>query len=234
MGGRPSYNKEELQGFIEKFYSINGRYPEQRDFMHNKNYPSFRQYIREWGSWGNAFIKLGYRNTAKEKKALQHRKCLVCGKSFEFYLPNNKNRKSYTRKFCSIECRDKMPKDTYKKVLNNTTNNSYRRLAFAKYEWKCEICGYCDDIEYLYSNKSRHKRLPTILDVHHIDQDRSNNKLKNLTILCPTCHAKIHRGIITNVRRYGVFNILKWDVVSLEDYNNKVEEQLSKNKNRKG
>jgi predicted HNH restriction endonuclease len=30
-----------------------------------------------------------------------------------------------------------------------------------------------------------------ILEVHHIDEDRNNNDIKNLCILCPNCHVKI-------------------------------------------
>lgn len=31
---------------------------------------------------------------------------------------------------------------------------------------------------------------PIPLELHHIDGCRSNNKLENLTLLCPNCHAK--------------------------------------------
>lgn len=32
------------------------------------------------------------------------------------------------------------------------------------------------------------------LNVHHIDEDRNNNKLDNLLVLCKSCHSKQHRG----------------------------------------
>lgn len=41
---------------------------------------------------------------------------------------------------------------------------------------KCECCGYSE-----------------VLDLHHIDEDRTNNDPENHSVLCPNCHAKIHR-----------------------------------------
>ena len=47
----------------------------------------------------------------------------------------------------------------------------------------CEICG--DDRNIV---------------IHHLDQNRRNNKPENLIMLCKSCHAKVHR----NVRHLGV------------------------------
>jgi len=52
----------------------------------------------------------------------------------------------------------------------------FRRLARENIIQKCSIC---------LSIKR--------LEVHHIDQDRKNNSLKNLVILCKSCHSKIHK-----------------------------------------
>lgn len=41
---------------------------------------------------------------------------------------------------------------------------------------KCECCGYSE-----------------VLDLHHIDFNHGNNKPSNHSVLCPNCHAKIHR-----------------------------------------
>lgn len=43
-----------------------------------------------------------------------------------------------------------------------------------------QICGWDEDTR--------------ILEVHHINSDRSNNDLSNLMILCPICHTKITLG----------------------------------------
>jgi hypothetical protein len=45
-----------------------------------------------------------------------------------------------------------------------------------------------------------------VLDIHHIDMDRSNNTMDNLMPLCPTHHMYIHRGkldlIIDRIEEY--------------------------------
>jgi 5-methylcytosine-specific restriction endonuclease McrA len=46
---------------------------------------------------------------------------------------------------------------------------------------KCEICG----LDY-WMNK------PIPLELHHIDENRFNNKLENLQILCSNCHMQVH------------------------------------------
>ncbi|MDP1588949.1 MAG: HNH endonuclease [Prosthecobacter sp.] len=70
--------------------------------------------------------------------------------------------------------------------MNETTVNigsvtpmrriNYRKLAFAKYPPVCAHCGF---------------GISDVLEVAHIDGDRSNNDLSNLVILCPNCH-KMH------------------------------------------
>jgi hypothetical protein len=53
---------------------------------------------------------------------------------------------------------------------------NYRKLAFEHYDPLCAHCGF---------------GIPAILEVAHLDGDRSNNALHNLAILCPHCH-KMH------------------------------------------
>ncbi len=53
---------------------------------------------------------------------------------------------------------------------------NYRKLAFESYDKLCAHCGF---------------GIPDVLEVAHIDGDRSNNDLSNLVILCPNCH-KMH------------------------------------------
>jgi hypothetical protein len=36
------------------------------------------------------------------------------------------------------------------------------------------------------------------LNVHHLDEDRTNNNLSNLRVLCRSCHSKLH-GVIVNI-----------------------------------
>lgn len=66
----------------------------------------------------------------------------------------------------------------------NGEGYGYRKKAFKEYPHKCAICGWDEDED--------------ILEVHHIDSDRTNNQLSNLIILCPTCHRKLtlHKYIL--------------------------------------
>jgi len=53
---------------------------------------------------------------------------------------------------------------------------NYRKLAFDYYPAVCAYCGH---------------GIRDVLEVAHIDCDRSNNEITNLVILCPNCH-KMH------------------------------------------
>lgn len=63
---------------------------------------------------------------------------------------------------------------------------TYRAKAFRNYSHCCAVCDWQDDED--------------ILQVHHIDENRDNNSLENLIILCPTCHAKL------TSRKYELIN----------------------------
>jgi predicted HNH restriction endonuclease len=55
-----------------------------------------------------------------------------------------------------------------------------RRYMLEKYEYKCQNCK-CDW-------KNPYTDL-TILQIHHINGDSSDNSESNLQVLCPNCHA---------------------------------------------
>ena len=54
-----------------------------------------------------------------------------------------------------------------------TTSLKNRLIKEGIKEQKCEICGYTENLE-----------------LHHINGDPTDNRLENLQILCPNCHAK--------------------------------------------
>lgn len=64
---------------------------------------------------------------------------------------------------------------------NKNYHYIYSKVAFESYPHKCMICGY--------------KKYKSVLEVHHRDEDRSNNIPENLMILCPTCHRLVHLEI---------------------------------------
>ena len=60
--------------------------------------------------------------------------------------------------------------------INKTRRVNYRKIAFEKYPAVCAHCGF---------------GIYDVLEVCHLDCDRSNNAVGNLVILCPNCH-KMH------------------------------------------
>jgi hypothetical protein len=63
---------------------------------------------------------------------------------------------------------------------------NYRKLAFAHYEQLGQIvCAHCGF------------GIRDVLEVAHLDCDRSNNDPANLAILCPNCHKMYDLDLIT-------------------------------------
>ena len=111
-------------------------------------------------------------------------KCINCGKEIILY-------RSHNGKYCSSKCQHEyIRKEFIEKwksgevdgaICNGfTISNHIRRYLLEKNDYKCEKCGF-DGINPYTNN--------TILQIHHIDGDSSNNKEENLQVLCPNCHA---------------------------------------------
>lgn len=95
--------------------------------------------------------------------------CASCGKDI-LKTPYRIKQSKSGNVFCNQSC-----SATYNNSLRKKESiNTYRRIAFQNYKHECACCGWNID--------------ERILEVHHIDEDRKNNKLKNLIILCPICH----------------------------------------------
>lgn len=116
-----------------------------------------------------------------ERESYPEHICLECGKTYK-----NKNTNS---KFCSNECASKYRVDIQiNKWLNGDLklkdtcdlSLSIRRFLYERVNYKCEICGFEG------YNKSTGN---TILQLHHIDGDSTNNSIENIQVLCPNCHA---------------------------------------------
>lgn len=199
MNGQPRYSREELKKFVKNFYNSTGKIPRQKDFLHDRSKPSCKQFIDEWGSWTNMLIDVGLITEAKRPVNKNEHICQCCGRVFKAYGK---------RKYCSVEC--KIEGQRKYESLANSSPSSYRRVAFKNYDWKCCVCGYEDFKDLQYTKGHNSFKYPVILDVHHIDGDRTNNDVNNLCIVCPTCHAKIHRGIIS-VKRDKLFKKIHYE-----------------------
>lgn len=101
--------------------------------------------------------------------------CAYCGKEV-LRLPSEIKRSKTGNVFCDKSCaasfNNKITKT--KEVLVE-----YQKTAFRNYLPVCTNCRF--DIR-------------EALEVHHIDENRSNNELNNLIILCANCHCQVHYG----------------------------------------
>jgi len=122
---------------------------------------------------------------AKKQNNYVELTCAYCGKKFT-RLKSRLVSKSGLY-FCCRECKDLAQRiesgDNFKVIRPNHYSQdigsiyNYRKLAFSKYPKECAICHFSEDTD--------------LLEVHHIDENRQNNNLDNLIILCPLCHKKI-------------------------------------------
>lgn len=100
---------------------------------------------------------------------MKQNKCLDCGKEI-----------SKSSKRCK-PCSNNFRAGKYEKKGYKMEKSSYWRGGISIYrrlidKCKCELCK---------GDKN--------LVVHHKDKDRHNNKLENLSVLCRSCHAKVHK-----------------------------------------
>jgi flagellar biogenesis protein FliO len=63
-----------------------------------------------------------------------------------------------------------------------------KKQKLSEQNYKCAIC----------------KRSAGVWDYDHIDGNRSNNKSRNLQVLCPNCHAKKSRGLLKQEKRFSI------------------------------
>jgi hypothetical protein len=76
------------------------------------------------------------------------------------------------------------PIETYLK--KGSTIKSARLLKkLIKCDMKKHICEHCSRTTW------NDESIP--LELHHVDHDHTNNELQNLELLCPNCHASIHK-----------------------------------------
>lgn len=113
--------------------------------------------------------------------------CAQCGSSFR-RAPSKIARVKHRVCFCSRACKDaaqslagRVPSirpPHYGTATLSDRPDHYRRVAFAHYPRQCARCGW-----------DAH---PAVLVVHHRNRDRSDSRVENLEVLCPTCHEVEH------------------------------------------
>lgn len=109
--------------------------------------------------------------------------CNRCGKTF---LGRARRPLRTGLRFCSRQCKDFSQRLDGIKALHPAAygngQSSYRQRALRDLGPRCVKCGYDEDIR--------------MLDVDHIDSDRSNNRIDNLQVLCVWDHALKTRGVV--------------------------------------
>lgn len=132
--------------------------------------------------------------------------CGVCGTLFQpraASVLRKGKRVSYVRRYCSKQCAGLGPGTS--KLFDDaarTITVRYRKFGalaclLRTGRFACEKCGYDTNMRALV--------------IHHMDRDRTNDRLSNLQCLCANCHAIEHAGdgvnfgalirVVTNMHR---------------------------------
>jgi len=158
-------------------------------------------------------MKIGERRRENQRRQLEREKnirtvkCLKCGKVFNTYLS--------VKKYCSVICREAYhDKNRDKKRIRRLTCFTCEKKFSSRYKDKKYCSSICKKISAKQRKRnenknysSSHKALLSedmikcercgydqypVLERHHKDVDRNNNKRENLEVLCPTCHKVKH------------------------------------------
>jgi hypothetical protein len=117
---------------------------------------------------------------AELQKKGKYVKCAICQKEI-WKIPRDIKRSKSGKFFCSKSCQTK-----WRNIIYSRENHAL---------WKGGTCTYRDIMieskEITECNKCKEKDI-RILVVHHKDQNRKNNSLKNLVWLCRNCHYLVH------------------------------------------
>lgn len=107
--------------------------------------------------------------------------CCTCGKKI-LRRPTQIKKSKTGNVYCSASCAVTKNNTLFKSGENHPNyengSGSYRSRALKTKGSECDDCKI-NDLD--------------VLEVHHIDENRSNNHLKNLIVLCANCHLKRHK-----------------------------------------
>lgn len=133
-----------------------------------------------------------YNNREYPKRKVQKSYCKNCGAEL--------NGKKVRNKFCSTECHIQYKNKVYiKKWIGGEVSGGHpskmsayvRNYLIDKASGKCERCGWNEVNPYIGRS---------LLEIHHLDGDRSNNTLENLVVLCPNCHSLTENYRAMNIK----------------------------------
>ena len=143
-----------------------------------------KEFAREIKAINRSAI-LGYKTYCSGQCSIEARRdkdeyrCTECEKII--YRPKSWLQRN-VEPFCSHSCRsiNLNKRRISGRKASELEPRNYRSFAFRLYGIRCAVCGYRDI---------------RVLEVHHIDSNRSNNLAENLMVLCPTHHDEIQAGV---------------------------------------
>lgn len=121
------------------------------------------------------FIRINIKNESKEN-------CAYCKASI-LRTRVQKQRSRSGLFFCSRTCGNRYKAANHGRwnIENPKNHRGRSKKILEKANNACQKCGYDDD--------------PRMLDIHHHDEDHSNNSWDNLRCACVWCHVKHHRKV---------------------------------------
>ena len=124
---------------------------------------------------------------AKRKYELIDKECPVCGDNFKTQKRGN----SREKRTCSYSCSNTFFRSGKNNPNWKEVSTQYRNKCFEYHKKECIIC-----------------KEEKIVEVHHIDEDRSNNDIFNLVPLCPTHHKYWHSEFKKEIEE-KIYNYIK-------------------------
>ena len=165
------------------------------------NFKKIDSLILQYGLSFESFKK-NKNHVLKYKKIVK--KCPVCGDNFEAQEGHKKEKKTCSHACANTFFRSGEDNPNYKDigqygVKDRNFSRKYRQICFANHQHKCVVCE-----ENL------------MLDVHHLDGNKKNNKPENLIPLCATHHNYWHSNyknlieekVLQYVKQYINENVL--------------------------
>lgn len=129
------------------------------------------------------YCSIGCSNRSRKKQPRPNVECALCGTAF-FKKEAHKAGSKSGLFFCCRAHKDIAQRIGGLEAIQpghyglGGSHKTYRKIAFRAHGKICNRCEY--------------EGVPGVLEVHHVNRDRSNNAPENLEVLCPTCHRVEH------------------------------------------
>lgn len=116
-----------------------------------------------------------FRKGKKSKYELIEKRCPVCDSKFEAQEGHNKEKRTCSYACSNVYFRSGPDNGNWKETEKNCKSHAYRSTCFYYHKKRCVICNE-----------------KNIVEVHHLDENKQNNKPENLIPICSTHHRYWH------------------------------------------